>query len=132
MQKITTIALIPAIMLFATSCGSSSNSGKKEKDAAITEKKVEIEKLKEDRSKIDNKIKKLEDDLSKIDTSTANAQKPKLVEIQPLQPTSFNHYIELQGRVDAENISYIAPRGAPGVVTAIYVKEIMCERDSYY
>jgi membrane fusion protein (multidrug efflux system) len=119
MQKITAIALITSVMLFAASCG----SGKKEKDAAITEKKEEIEKLKAERSKTDEKIKKLEDDLSKIDTSTANAQKPKLVDVQALQPTSFNHYIELQGRVDAENISYIAPRGAPGVVTAIHVKK---------
>ena len=111
MQKITTIALLTGIMLFAVSCG----NGKKSNDAAITDKKVEIEKLKVERSKIDDKIKKLEDDLAKIDTSTANAQKAKLVDIQTLQPASFDHYIELQGRIDAENISYIAPRGAPGV-----------------
>jgi len=119
MQKITTFTFLAAVMLFAISCG----NGKKEKDAAITEKKAELEKLKADRSKTDDKIKALEEELSKIDTSIANAQKPKLVSIQKLQPTSFNHYIELQGRIDAENISYIAPRGAPGVVTAIYVKK---------
>lgn len=118
MQKITTITLLTALMFFAISCG----NGKKGNDAAVTDKQVELEKLKAEKSKNEEKIKQLEDELSKIDTSTANAQKPKLVEIQTLQPAGFNHYIELQGRVDAENISYVAPRGAPGVVTALYVK----------
>ena len=119
MQKITSLALLITMMLFAISCGSS----KKEKDATITDKKIELEKLKADKTKTDEKIKALEDELSKIDTSIANAQKPKLVSIQKLQPAAFNHYIELQGRIDAENISYIAPHGAPGVVTAIFVKK---------
>ncbi|MEO6455188.1 MAG: biotin/lipoyl-binding protein, partial [Ginsengibacter sp.] len=119
MQKITIISLFTGILLFTISCG----NGKKGNDAAITEKKVELEKLKGERSKTDDKIKDLQDQLSKIDTSTVNAQKPKPVNIQTLQPAGFNHYIELQGRIDAENISYIAPRGSPGVVTAIYVKK---------
>src|SRR5438552_3153490 len=119
MQKITTITLLTGLMLFAASCG----NGKKGNDSAITDKKVELEKLKGQKTEIDNKIKNLEDDLSKVDTSTANAQKAKLVGIKQLQPADFSHYIELQGRIDAENISYIAPRGAPGVVTAIYVKK---------
>jgi membrane fusion protein (multidrug efflux system) len=119
MHKIITISLFTGTLLFAVSCG----NGKKSNDSAITDKKVELEKLKTDRTKLDDKIKALEDDLGKLDTSTANAQKAKLVDIQALQPSGFNHYIELQGRIDAENISYIAPRGAPGLVTAIYVKK---------
>jgi RND family efflux transporter MFP subunit len=119
MQKITTIALVTGMMLFTTSCGNS----KKGNDAIITDKKIELEKLKTEKSKIEDQIKKTEDDLSKIDTSSASIQKPKLVSIQKLQLANFNHYIELQGRIDAENISYIAPRGAPGVVTAIFVKK---------
>ncbi|MEX5433746.1 biotin/lipoyl-binding protein, partial [Klebsiella michiganensis] len=35
----------------------------------------------------------------------------------------FSHYIELQGRIDAENISYVTPRGGPGQITAIYVQK---------
>ena len=30
---------------------------------------------------------------------------------------------ELQGKVDAENISYVSPRGGPGQVKEIYVKK---------
>jgi len=35
----------------------------------------------------------------------------------------FEHYIQLQGKVDAENISYITPRGMGGQVKAILVKQ---------
>jgi multidrug efflux pump subunit AcrA (membrane-fusion protein) len=38
-------------------------------------------------------------------------------------PQSFIHYINLQGRVDAVNIAYVAPKGAGGVVKALYVKK---------
>ena len=47
----------------------------------------------------------------------------KLVVLDTVTPASFTHYIDLQGRVDAENISYITPRGMGGQVKAIYVKE---------
>jgi membrane fusion protein (multidrug efflux system) len=79
--------------------------------------------LKGDKDKIDNKITSLETEISKLDTSAAAAQKTKLVAIQTLTATDFVHYIELQGRVDAENVSYITPRGGPGQVKAIYVKQ---------
>lgn len=119
MQKITTIAVLTGVLFYASSCG----SGKKENESAINDKKVEIEKLKAEKVATDEKIKKLEADLSKIDTSAANTQKAKLVDIQVLQTAGFTHFIELQGHVDAENISYIAPRGGPAPVTAIYVKK---------
>lgn len=119
MQKITNIVLLTTVMLFAVSCG----NGKKSNDAAITDKKVELEKLKADKAKTEDKIKLVEDDLAILDTSAGSAQKPKLVDIQTLQPAGFSHFIELQGRIDAENTSYIAPHGSPGVVTAILVKK---------
>ncbi len=40
-----------------------------------------------------------------------------------LAPTSFTHYIDLQGNVDAENMSNISPRGAGGLVREVYVKQ---------
>jgi multidrug efflux pump subunit AcrA (membrane-fusion protein) len=33
----------------------------------------------------------------------------------------FKHYIDLQGKVDADNISYISPRMGPAQVKAVYV-----------
>ena len=108
-------ALFLAAAFFLASCGSS----KKEGDAAANDKKVQLEKLKKDKTALDEKIKAIEADLSKTDTSMAAAQKTKLVAIQELQPAAFTHYIELQGKIDAENISYITPRGGPGQVRAI-------------
>src|SRR5206468_6448302 len=35
----------------------------------------------------------------------------------------FQHFIDLQGRIDAENISYISPRGMGGQVRQIFVKK---------
>lgn len=106
-------------LLLLSSCGDS----KKDGNAELTDKKVALEKLKTDKDKIDSKITSLEKDIAKLDTSAANAPKVKLVAVQTLTNTDFAHYIELQGRVDAENISYISPRGQGGQVKAVLVKQ---------
>jgi membrane fusion protein, multidrug efflux system len=98
-------------VLFVTACGSSN----KENKASLNDKKAKLLKLKEDQ-------KKLEQEIAKSDTS-ANAKKATLVTVQSLAPQNFEHYIDLQGKVDAENISYVTPRGAPGQVKAVYVKQ---------
>ncbi len=119
MKRILSALLITTTLLI-TACGSSSQ---KEKAGAITDKKVEIEKLKSEKSKLDVSIKKLEDDLAKIDTGAAKAVNAKLVAIQPVAIEAFSHYLDLQGRIEAENTSYITPRGMGGQVRAIFVKE---------
>ena len=106
-------------LLLLSSCGDS----KKDGNVELTDKKVALEKLKTDKDKIDSKITSLEKDIAKLDTSAANAPKVKLVAVQTLTNTDFSHYIELQGRVDAENISYISPRGQGGQVKAVLVKQ---------
>ena len=40
-----------------------------------------------------------------------------------MQLANFDHFIELQGKIDAENTSIITPRGAPGQVKAIFVQK---------
>lgn len=73
-------------------------------------------------AKKSEELKKAQDDLAKLDPSSDNS-KIKLVAVAPVGKEDFKHYIDLQGRVDAENISYIAPRGMGGQVKAIYVKQ---------
>ena len=107
------------ILLFAASCSNS----KKEGDAAINDKKVQLEKLKTANEKQDEQIRKLQDELSKIDTSSSNPSKIKLVALAPVTLQNFDHYIDLQGKVDAENISYISPRGMGGQVKAVFVRQ---------
>lgn len=106
-------------LVLLSSCGDS----KKDGNANLNDKKAALEKLKSEKDKLDSKITSLETDIAKIDTSAAAQQKEKLVAVQTIAISDFAHYIELQGRVDAENVSYITPRGAPGQVKAIYVKQ---------
>ena len=119
MQKITKLSFALAVLLFAASCSNS----KKEGDAAISDKKVQLEKLKTANEKQDEQIRKLQDELSKTDTSSSNPSKIKLVALAPVTLQNFDHYIDLQGKVDAENISYISPRGMGGQVKAIFVRQ---------
>ncbi len=108
-----------AALVFLSSCGDS----KKEGNAALNDKKAALEKLKGENTKIGEKIATLEAEISKLDTSAAAAQKTKLVAVQTIALTDFSHYIELQAHIDAENVSYITPRGGPGQVKAIFVKQ---------
>ena len=106
------------IGVIAASCG----SGKKDSDSIVTDKKVELQKLKSDQKKLNEEIAKLETEIGKAEPGTASAS-AKLVRVMPLGTQNFTHYIELQGKVDAENIAYVTPRGGPGQVRSIYVKK---------
>ena len=107
-----------AIQLLS-SCGSNS----KESSLALGEKKAALEKLKSQKTTLEEQIKKVEGEIDLLDSTKAGAQKPKLVSVQTLQLTNFDHFIELQGKIDAENISIITPRGAPGQVKTIFVQK---------
>ena len=118
-QKLSKYSLLITLLFSFNSC---SNSSKKQTDATLTEKKVELQKLINERTKLDDKIKTSQLELAKIDTSADAKQKPKLVAVAPIQLASFSHYLELQGTVMSENISYVTPKGGPGQVTALFVK----------
>ena len=107
-----------AALVLLSSCGSS----KKDDAAALNDKKAELEKLKTEKSKSEDKIKTLEAELAKIDTAAGNS-KVKLVALSPVASQNFEHFIDLRGYVNAENISYITPRGMGGQVKALYIKE---------
>lgn len=106
-------------LIILSSCGGSG----KDKNAAINDKKAELEKLKGEKAKLETQMTRLESDLNKLDPANSTAQKPKLVAVQTLAPSDFNHYIDLQGTIDAENISFVTPTGMGGVVKALYVKQ---------
>lgn len=114
MYKLTVPALI---MIFAVACGSNASENKP------NDKKAQLEKLKQQQAAIDQQVRSLEEELAKTDTSIANQINAKLIQITPVAAKPFTHYIELQGKVDAENIAYVTPRGMGGQVKAIYVKQ---------
>lgn len=119
MKKITQIPIAVFTMFLIASCGNS----QKDVTATINDKKTELEKLKSAKAKNEADIAKLQAELEKIDSVTANAAKIKLVAVTPVTTADFTHYIDLMGKVDAENISYISPRGMGGQVRAIYVQQ---------
>ncbi len=119
MKKTNQILIVAILSLLAASCG----DGKKEKAGGLDDKRLKLEKLKSDKEKKDQEILKLQEELSKLDTTSSNPAKIKLVAITPLAKQDFNHYIELQGKIDAENISYISPRGMGGQVKQVLVRQ---------
>lgn len=98
-------------------------SSEKEKKGSLTDKKTELQKLKNDQVKLVESIRKLEEEIAKLDTSGGLKQLAKQIEVMTLSPVDFTHYIDLQGRIDAEDISYVTPRGMGGQVKAVYVKK---------
>lgn len=98
-------------------------------------KKTELERLKTEVAGKQAEILKLEEELALNDS--AKNDKIKTVEIIPLVPQLFNNYIDVQGKVDAdENVSVSAQAG--GIVTDIFVKigdevhkdQVLAELDS--
>lgn len=103
--------------MIAASCGNS----KKDQSGSLNDKKAELAKLKKDQAEINKKVTDLETEIAKLDTGAARSQNAKLVGVTALGEQKFIHYIDLQGKVDADNVSYVAPRMGPGLVKAVYV-----------
>ncbi len=116
MQKLLKITWAAALVLLLAACG----SGNKDKSAEAVELKKKLEKLKKEKSGLDVEIRQVEEQLAKADPSSVQAQ--KLVSIDTLESGEFTHFIELQGKIDADNVAYVSPSGAGGVIKAVYVK----------
>ncbi|MCD2426097.1 efflux RND transporter periplasmic adaptor subunit [Niabella pedocola] len=109
-----TTLTITAFALVLYSCGGGKEKGK------AGDLKAKIEKLKAEQKKNNDELAKLEAELGKLEPNTVKA---KFVSIQPVGSNAFDHYIDLQGKIDAKNSAYVAPKGMGGVVRAIYVKQ---------
>ena len=110
------IMLTLSSALILASCG----TGAKDTKGEINDKKVKLEKLKQDKTKLDADIKKLEDEIAKLDPSSRK-DRAKLVSAVPVTQQDFTHYIELQGRVEANNVVIVTPRGMPAQVKQVYI-----------
>ncbi|HVS96996.1 MAG TPA: efflux RND transporter periplasmic adaptor subunit [Puia sp.] len=118
MYKILTVVIGASFLL--ASCGGGTNG---KKDEGLNEKKARLDSLKTEQGKIEKQITALQTEIDKLDTAAATKEKAKLVTLTTMAPTSFTHYIDLQGSVEAVNISNISPRGMGGVVTQLFVKQ---------
>ncbi len=94
-----------AAIVFIASCG------KKAPD-----KKTELAGLKKQRSELDIKITKLE-----AEVGTTTKQKVTDVTVAEVIPALFKSYVEVQGRIDAEENVMVSSE-VPGVITAVYAR----------
>ncbi len=102
--------LIVALTMIMVACGGG---------APTNDKKAELEKLKKEKAALDTKIATLEEEVAKTDTT--NQQKPTEVVTMALVPKPFKTYIEVQGRVDADESVSLSTE-MPGTITRINVK----------
>jgi RND family efflux transporter MFP subunit len=117
MHKILTVVIGSSLLLAA--CGSSSV----QKNDSLEGKRAQLDSLKSQQDKLAKQVTSLEAEIVKADPASAVVEKAKLVTLTPMIPTSFTHYIDLQGNVDAENAAYISPRGNGGLVREVYVRQ---------
>jgi membrane fusion protein, multidrug efflux system len=97
---------IPAILLFAA-C-----SQPKGKDAKI----AELAKLKSQQADLNSQISKLQ-----AEVGAQDSVKSTLVNVQEIKPSNFTNYVQLQGRIDAQDNVTAYPQ-SPGTITAINIK----------
>ena len=120
MNQLKRFLLFIAWIGVSISCG---NTGKKEREAQLNDKKAALQKLKSEQVTLDQKITDLEKEIATLDTSAGAPEKPKLVGLTTIKLEDFKHYLELQGKVDAKNISYITPSNQGGQIRQILVKQ---------
>jgi membrane fusion protein (multidrug efflux system) len=93
-----------------------------EKKSDLQGKRDELAELKKQETELATKIKTLEGDLAKLEPKKEEEARVKDVTVAPVSATTFRHFVELQGTIDAKNNVQVSPKSG-GVITAVYVKE---------
>ncbi len=101
-----------SLMMVALACGVGDNS--------IEAKKASLDKLKKQALDINAQIATIEKDLEK--SGAKEQAKAVLVAVAPVVAQNFNHFIEIQGKVESESVSFVTPRAGGGQVKALYIK----------
>lgn len=106
-NKIIKTSTLAMLVLSATSCGNGEN--KKEQ---LTDYKKQLSDLK-------NEISSLEEEIEKEDGTSGNTVN---VGTEIVRPETYNHFVEVTGKVRADENTMVSPEGA-GKITRIVVKE---------
>lgn len=99
--------LLTGIIFLLSACGSKE-----------TDKQATLDQLKKEHDRLTAEIIKLEKELNPEGTVKATA-----VVVDTLKKGPFEHYIEVQGRIDGNDNIGVSPRNQGGVVTRIFVRE---------
>jgi RND family efflux transporter MFP subunit len=108
MQAFIKITVFSAIVAFSACTGT-------EKSGSLTDKKNKLAALKKE-------VSALESEIATQDTAAANQATGKLVVTAVLSAQTFNHYIDLQGKIESESVSYVTARGGGGQVKGVFIK----------
>jgi membrane fusion protein (multidrug efflux system) len=95
--------------------------GQKEK-GDLAGKKEALAVLKSEKSAIDKKISQLESEISLLDTNSGKSQKIKQVSSTTLAPEQFQHFVSVQGSVEADENVMVTSK-MPGLITSIKVRQ---------
>ena len=106
--------IFTTLLLAACTKGGEKNS--------LADKKTELTKLKTEQADLGTKIKKIEGEIAKLDTSARDEIKIKNVAVSPIASQKFQHFVEVQGSLDAVNNALISPQTG-GALTKVLVKE---------
>ena len=109
------ISVLIATTLLLIACGGSNPAGE------LSKMQDQLAKLKKQKSELDVEIRGLEGKIAKLDTAGAR-QASRLVTVDSVRSGEFLHYIDLQGKIEAEGMAYVAPAGMGGQVKAVFVK----------
>lgn len=114
MKKLFIFLILSTVVLQACNKGEGGS-------AELQKKQEELSKAKKEYGALKDKISELEKEVAKLDGSDTLI-KGKLVVVTPTQTGDFNHYIEVQGRVESDqNVDVTAQ--LPGTVENVFVKE---------
>ena len=109
-------------ILFLAACAGKDTISTPQLSEELSAKQAELAELKKQHSEITAKISSIQEEMVKLDPSLAI--KPKLVITEEITTEGFSQYLNLQGMVKSDNISYVAPRnGMGGYVKQLYIKE---------
>lgn len=108
MKTMNKTLILAVLVLFATACGNT------------VDKQAELTALKKQRDELNVKIKTIEDDL-KLSGNTTELKMTDVM-VTGAQLSVFNHYLEVQGKVDGEDNIAVSSQMA-GVITSVFVKE---------
>jgi membrane fusion protein (multidrug efflux system) len=89
-------------------------------DNSVAGKKAKLEQLKKEALTLNATIATLEKELAA--QGAGATQQAVIVNIAPVTSQDFNHFIEIQGKIESESVSFVTPRAGGGQVKAVFVK----------
>lgn len=107
-----TVGLLSALFI-ATGCSSP--------DSKLDEKRQELSKLQDEKKNIETRIAELEKEVNAMAPDTGKTQRQVPVKVETIIPSTFAHYITVQGIVTSDKLAMVSPK-IGGTITRVNVQ----------